>query len=114
MNMKKIFKFFLITSISAIFLYSCASVKDGLTSNKRTNADEFLVEKKNPLVVPPKFNQLPKPKSSELINEIEESTEVMSMEDKIKKEIAQNKNSKNEEIGNKSIEESIREKINTN
>ena len=113
MNMKKIFKFFLITSISAIFLYSCASVKDGLTSNKRNNADEFLVEKKNPLVVPPKFNQLPKPETSESINEIEESTEV-SMEDKIKKEIAQNKNSKNEAIGNKSIEELIREKINTN
>ena len=113
MNMKKIFKFLLITSISAIFLYSCASVKDGLTSNKKTNANEFLVEKKNPLIVPPKFNQLPKPKMSEPINEIEESTEV-SMEDKIKKEIAQNKNSKNKEIGNKSIEESILEKINNN
>jgi len=111
--MKKKFKFILIISISAIFLYSCGSVKDGLTDNKRTNADEFLVEKKNPLVVPPKFNQLPKPKTSEPINEIEESKE-MSMEDKIKKEIAQNKNSKNKEIGNKSIEESILEKIKTN
>ena len=110
--MKKIFKFFLITSISAIFLYSCASVKDGLTSNKRTNADEFLVEKKNPLVTPPKFNELPKPKTSEPINEIEES--IACIEDKIKKEIAQNKNSKNKEIGIKSIEESILEKINNN
>ena len=113
MNMKKIFKFFLITSISVIFLYSCTSVKDGLTSNKRTNADEFLVEKKNPLVTPPKFNELPKPKTSEPINEIEESIEA-SMEDIIKNEIAQNKNSENKEIGNKSIEESILEKINNN
>ena len=111
--MKKIFKFFLITSISAIFLYSCSSVKDGLTSNKRTNTDEFLVEKKNPLVIPPKFDALPKPETSEPINETKELTEV-SIEDKIKKEIIKNKNSKNNKTVNGSIEESILEKIKTN
>jgi len=96
-----------------LLLNSCQSAKEGLLGGKRGNTDEFLVEKKNPLVVPPKFNQLPKPKTSGPINEIEESTEV-SMEDKIKKEIAQNKNSENKEIGNKSIEESIIEEINNN
>ena len=111
--MKKIFKFFLITSIAAIFLYSCSSVKDGLTSNKRTNTDEFLVEKKNPLITPPKFDELPKPETSEPINEIKELTEV-SIEDKIKKEITKNKNSKNDKTVNGSIEESILEKIKTN
>tara|TARA_B110000037_G_C16843165_1_gene392670 strand:+ start:266 stop:601 length:336 start_codon:yes stop_codon:yes gene_type:complete len=111
--MKKIFKFFLITIITVIFLYSCGSVKDGLTSNKRGNSDEFLVEKKNPLVIPPKFNELPKPETSEPINTTKELTEI-SIEDKIKKEITQNKNSQNDQIVNGSIEESILEKIKTN
>ena len=113
MNMKKVFKFFLITSISTIFLYSCSSVKDGLTSNKKNNTDEFLVEKKNPLIIPPKFDELPRPETSEPINEIKKSAEV-SIEDKIKDEIAKNKNSKNDKTVNGSIEESILEKIKTN
>ena len=43
-------------------LSACQSLKDGLTGKKKNNADEFLVEKKNPLVLPPKFDELPKPK----------------------------------------------------
>ena len=44
-----------------IFLYSCQSIKDGLTGKKRENSDEFLVEKKQPLVIPPDFDSLPIP-----------------------------------------------------
>ena len=44
-----------------IFLSACQSVKEGLTGTKRSNSDEFLVEKKNPLVLPPEFNKLPVP-----------------------------------------------------
>ena len=44
-------------------LSACQNLKDGLTGNKKNNADEFLVEKKNPLVLPPKFDELPKPKT---------------------------------------------------
>ena len=86
-----------------------------MTENKRTNADEFLVEKKNPLVIPPKFDELPKPGNTESINEVKKSTEgKVSIEDKIKKEITQNKKSKNEQAVSGSIEESILEKIKTN
>ena len=42
-----------------IFLTGCQAAKEGLTGEKRTNADEFLVEKKNPLVLPPEFGELP-------------------------------------------------------
>ena len=113
--MKKIFKFFFIIGISTFFLHSCSSVKDGLTENKRTNADEFLVEKKNPLVLPPKFDELPKPGTTESINEVKKSTEgKVSIEDKIKKEINRNKKSKNDQTVSGSIEESILEKIKTN
>ena len=44
-----------------IILTSCKSAQDALTLQKRTNSDEFLVEKKNPLTVPPDFNKLPNP-----------------------------------------------------
>jgi len=56
-------KSFLIFSILFLLL-SCQAAKDGLTGKKRTNADEFLVEKKNPLVLPPRFGDLPSPDES--------------------------------------------------
>jgi len=49
-----------------ILLPSCQSVKDGLSGAKENNSDEFLVKKKNPLVLPPKYLELPKPYDAEL------------------------------------------------
>ena len=47
------------------FVTSCAntwdSVKRGLTGSKGNTADEFLVEKKDPLILPPDFENLPIP-----------------------------------------------------
>ena len=47
------------------FVTSCAdsfdSVKRGLTGAKRNSADEFLVKKKDPLILPPDFENLPLP-----------------------------------------------------
>ena len=40
------------------FLCSCQNVKDALSGKKYENSDEFLVIKKNPLVLPPNFNDL--------------------------------------------------------
>ena len=51
-----------------LFLYSCQTVKDGLTGKKQENSDEFLVIKKNPLVVPPNFNELPQPSNNNMEN----------------------------------------------
>ena len=52
--------------ISTIFLLSsCAesfdSVKRGLTGAKKKSADEFLVKKKDPLTLPPDYENLPTP-----------------------------------------------------
>ena len=44
---------------------SCQSIKDGLTGKKSENSDEFLVQKKNPLILPPKFLELPQPKDKD-------------------------------------------------
>ena len=51
--------FFLL--IIVLLLYSCQSVKDALTGKKYESSDEFLVIKKNPLVLPPDFDKLPTP-----------------------------------------------------
>ena len=48
--------FFLITA--------CAGLKESLSLKKKEGVDEFLIERKNPLSVPPDFSSLPKPKDS--------------------------------------------------
>ena len=60
--MNKLFLFFLVF----VFLNACQAAKDGLTQQKRSNADEFLVEKKNPLVLPPSFGDLPTPDDNKI------------------------------------------------
>ena len=54
-----------------IFLVSCAesfdSVKRGLTGAKKSSADEFLVKKKDPLILPPDFENLPTPDKATMI-----------------------------------------------
>ena len=57
-----------------IFLFnSCAgdtfeSFKRGMTGAKEKSSDEFLVQKKDPLILPPDFESLPIPESS-IVNE---------------------------------------------
>ena len=43
------------------FLNACQSAKEGFKLKKGNRSDEFLVEKKNPLVLPPDYNKLPEP-----------------------------------------------------
>ena len=40
---------------------SCQSFKNAVSGVKQENSDEFLVQKKNPLVLPPDFTDLPVP-----------------------------------------------------
>ena len=42
-------------------LTACQSTKDALTLKKKNTGDEFLVEKKSPLVLPPDYGELPTP-----------------------------------------------------
>ena len=57
--------------ILLLILCSCQGVKDALSGKKYENSDEFLVIKKNPLVLPPNFNDLPTPKDVADIDQIE-------------------------------------------
>ena len=56
-----------------IFIASCTtldSVKRGLTGEKKKSSDEFLIKKKDPLILPPDFEDLPLP--DEITTETEE------------------------------------------
>ena len=58
-------KYFFLLSI-LIFLNSCgggwSNFKKTMTGEKVTNTDEFLIKKKDPLVLPPEYEKLPLPK----------------------------------------------------
>ena len=59
--MNKFFKFSKLLLL-LLFLYSCGSVGEALQGKKRSDqGDEFLIDKKNPLSMPPDFDKLPKP-----------------------------------------------------
>tara|TARA_Y100000996_G_scaffold402892_1_gene375308 strand:- start:94 stop:408 length:315 start_codon:yes stop_codon:yes gene_type:complete len=62
--MNLIYKF-LIINLILIFFSGCQSVKNTLSMKKEQTVDEFLIEKKNPLVLPPEFSKLPLPKNDD-------------------------------------------------
>ena len=103
-----IFKTLILFNIM-LFLMSCGTVKEGFTNQKKKSTDEFLVEKKSPLVMPPDFDELPIPK------EQEEKLDTKENEFKIliSKENVENKSDNNKNV-NKSFEESLLEKIKNN
>ena len=86
---------------------SCQTVKEGFTSQKKKSTDEFLVEKKSPLVMPPDFNELPLPKSSE---NIEENVP----ENNIERLISNNNLPESSGVQDNNFENSIIEKIKQN
>jgi hypothetical protein len=59
-----------------IFLSSCGTLKEGFTNQKKNNTDEFLIEKKSPLVMPPDYNELPIPNEENIEND---SNEIKSL-----------------------------------
>ena len=66
---------------------SCAdtwgNVKRGLTGTKQQSTDEFLVQKKDPLILPPDFDSLPSP------SDREEAIEEMSSFEKTLKQTSE-------------------------
>ena len=58
--MKKI-NSLIIIFLSLLLLNSSSTVAEGLGGKKKKGSDEFLVEKKAPLVLPPSFGELPEP-----------------------------------------------------
>ena len=102
----KQFRFYILIATALLFS-SCSSLKEGFVNQKKNNSDEFLVEKKSPLVMPPDYNELPIP-NEENINK--ESNEIQSLISKSKSgQIEENFDEKSS-----SFEGSILEKIKNN
>ena len=69
------------------FLYSCG-VGEALQGKKRSDqGDEFLIDKKNPLVMPPNFDKLPKPGESVAVSTKEIQNDQSKIKDLLKKNI---------------------------
>tara|TARA_B100001093_G_scaffold328374_1_gene313342 strand:+ start:2609 stop:2926 length:318 start_codon:yes stop_codon:yes gene_type:complete len=68
--MKIIRNIFLIMIVS-LFIHSCEGFK---LKKKSTSGEEFLIEKKDPLILPPNFSKLPKPKDDLEEKDNEEET----------------------------------------
>ena len=89
--MKKINLLFLLSSIIILFS-ACSTIKDGFESQRKNSTDEFLVEKKAPLIMPPDFGKLPMPSDADATNDkfkdsiIEKKNKLLIVDD--------NKNSK--------------------
>ena len=73
--------------IMLLLLSSCQNVKDALSGKKYEDSDEFLVIKKNPLVLPPNFNDLPTPK------DVADTTQIENIENEIEDLISSIKDS---------------------
>ncbi len=55
--------------INIFLLSSCGTAKKAFTNEKKNSSDEFLVQKKSPLVMPPDFNELPDPEDESIVVE---------------------------------------------
>ena len=105
-NKIKLLLFFL------ILLNSCQSVKDGLSGAKQENSDEFLVEKKNPLEIPPDFEELPVPKKDE--KNINQSEQIEEEIENLFKSFNEDEITDISTSTNQSAEEFVLKKINKN
>ena len=90
-----------------LLVYSCGTVKKGFINQKKSSSDEFLVEKKSPLVMPPDYNDLPVPDQNKETAETNEN-KIKDLVTKNENENGQNNNSVD---GNLDIEQSILKKI---
>ena len=102
----KLFKFYILLGI-LVFLSSCGSLREGFSNQKKNNSDEFLVEKKSPLVMPPDYNELPIPNEEK---EEEQTNEIKSLISKSKN----GETKENTDESNSSFESSILKKIKKN
>ena len=66
-------------SIMLIFFSGCQSTKDFFTLSKKNQSDEFLIEKKNPLTLPPDYGKLPVPGKNDENLMIEKDQDINSI-----------------------------------
>ena len=101
-------------SLLGIFLYSSGSVRAGLTLKKKENSEQFLIEKKEPLIMPPDFDELPLPGNAGLKNQemIGEDDDSLSLKTLIKNSKKSSKKTSSSNNLSSEIEKKINKKLN--
>ena len=102
----KYLRIFIILNV-LLLNHSCGTIKEGFKNQKKNSSDEFLVEKKSPLVMPPEYGELPVPST--------DSNSAKSDENKIRELVKKNSIGENESIKDDvSFEDSFIKKIKKN
>ena len=103
-------KFLILLVVIIMTLTSCDGFRKAVTGgSKKPKGDEFLVIKKEPLTLPPDFENLPSPNADEETQDEEENNvkEILS-------DISNNQNTTSSSNASESLENSILKKINKN
>ena len=102
----KMYKKIIFFILLSILITSCAddwaSVKRGLTGEKKQSSDEFFVKKKDPLILPPDYENLPVPTDAKNTQDFSKS---------FKKQVTKNSENENSNQSTGSAESSILKKI---
>ena len=94
-----------------LLLNNCSEFRNVLTNTKEQTGEEFLVIKKQPLTIPPNFNEIPVPISEQNLEEVDE-IEINETEIKnLLKDISSNSKVQNDDKVSEDLENSILQKI---
>ena len=100
-------KFLTLLILSTFFLSSCGTVQKAFSPQNKNSSQEFLVEKKSPLSIPPNFEELPVPSNEKIDKE--------SQIDNIESLITKNNNEKSETVASdEDFDQLILDKIKNN
>ena len=93
---------------STILVSSCGSVQKAFDAQNKNTSEEFLVEKKSPLTIPPSFKELPVPSNEK----VDKESKINNIESLV---IEESNNEKLETVeSDKDFEQSILDKIKNN
>ena len=106
--MIKNIKFSLLIILSTILLSNCGSVQKAFDPQNKNTSEEFLVEKKSPLSMPPSFEELPVPSNEKADKESQINNIESLITEKNNNEILETDES------DKNFEQSILNKIKNN
>ena len=100
----------ILSGLLVILLSGCNVVKEGFASSKANNGDEFLIEKKSPLIMPPDYKELPIPGSETNLKNNDKNVVRDLIKKSEKNKIDSNELGKNDQ----NLENSVLEKIKKN
>ena len=92
-------------------LSSCGAMKEGFTNQKKNSSDEFLVQKKSPLVMPPEYGKLPVPNQE--VDEAKNSNDTQIKKLLLSKDDLDEKSNEKSDASN-SLKKKLLEKIKKN